>query len=431
MYRQLAPSLVSKLLAFSKESGVTAFMSYLALFKVLLYRYSSQLDVCVGTPISGRLHQETEGLIGFFVNTLALRTHLREGSSYRELLAQVKQCCLEGYSHQGVPFEKVVEQVVQERDLSRHPLFQVLFTMDRLSDDQGIELPGVGVGEVAYSYNEIKFDLSLTVVEKGEETALVLEYCKDLYRRDTIDRMLDHYAHLLESVLDQPDEAIEHLPMLGEQEKLQLLEEFQGEQVDYPQDQTVLDLFAEQVERCGESEALVCGSSRMSYATLDAHSNQLAHYLVSQGVGPESLVGICIERSLEMIVGILGILKAGGAYVPIDPDYPGDRIGYILSDTGTSWVLSSRESRSSIPENYPGRVIELDGQWEQISSYPSTPLQASIHPDQLIYVIYTSGSTGRPKGVMIEHRNVVRLFRTDSPKFVFWGRRCLDLISFI
>ena len=291
VYRQLAPSLVSKLLAFSKESGVTAFMSYLALFKVLLYRYSSQLDVCVGTPISGRLHQETEGLIGFFVNTLALRTHLREGSSYRELLAQVKQCCLEGYSHQGVPFEKVVEQVVQERDLSRHPLFQVLFTMDRLSDDQGIELPGVGVGEVAYSYNEIKFDLSLTVVEKGEETALVLEYCKDLYRRDTIDRMLDHYAHLLESVLDQPDEAIEHLPMLGEQEKLQLLEEFQGEQVDYPQDQTVLDLFAEQVERCGESEALVCGSSRMSYATLDAHSNQLAHYLVSQGVGPESLVG--------------------------------------------------------------------------------------------------------------------------------------------
>ena len=316
MYRQLAPSLVSKLLAFSKESGVTAFMSYLALFKVLLYRYSSQLDVCVGTPISGRLHQETEGLIGFFVNTLALRTHLREGSSYRELLAQVKQCCLEGYSHQGVPFEKVVEQVVQERDLSRHPLFQVLFTMDRLSDDQGIELPGVGVGEVAYSYNEIKFDLSLTVVEKGEETALVLEYCKDLYRRDTIDRMLDHYAHLLESVLDQPDEAIEHLPMLGEQEKLQLLEEFQGEQVDYPQDQTVLDLFAEQVERCGESEALVCGSSRMSYATLDAHSNQLAHYLVSQGVGPESLVGICIERSLEMIVGILGILKAGGLMSP-------------------------------------------------------------------------------------------------------------------
>lgn len=392
----------------SHANGVTLFMTMLATFKILLYRYSGQEDVCVGTPIAGRTQQETEDVIGFFINTLALRTDLGGNPSFREVLQSVKQTTLEAYEHQDVPFAKVVEEVVKERDLVISPLFQVMFVMQNTPDTKELQLgEDISLSYETPSLSRTKFDLTVTVFESNEGLGLYTEYCVELFNRSTIERMMRHYKELLRAMLISPDAAIRDLKMLTQVEKKQVLKDFNDTAVSYPADKTLVDLLLEQCARTPDRIAVVFEETEINYRELDERSNQLAHYLRGRGVKEETLVPICIDRSLEMIVGILGIMKAGGAYVPIDPEYPAERISYMLSDLSAHILLSRASPWISIPDDFPGEVLLLDEDWTLIAAHPITPPPTSLKANNLAYVIYTSGSTGKPKGVMNQHDGIV------------------------
>jgi non-ribosomal peptide synthetase component F len=378
---------------------------------VLLYKYSGQQDICVGSPIANRTQQELEGLIGFFVNTLALRSEVTADAFFTELLQQVKATTLEAYENQDVPFEKVVDAVVKERDQSRSPLFQVMFILQNTP-----EVPELSLGELkllpeGHQHTNSKFELTFTITETSQGLQGSVEYCTDLFTSVTIERMVSHFTRLLTSVVTRPEQRIGALSMLTEAEQHQLLVEFNNTAADYPKDKSIVDLFEEQVEKTPGAIALVFEEEELSYQELNKRSNQLAHYLRGKGVKEETLVPICIERSIEMLVGILGILKAGGAYVPIDPEYPQERISYMLEDTKAKIVVSSAKSRSKLQEARDIDITELDTEWEVIEMQSAANLQTTIDPSNLAYVIYTSGSTGLPKGVMIEHRGVVSLVK--------------------
>ena len=409
--------LLSQLQALSHQQGTTLYMTLLSVFKVLLYRYSGQEDICVGTGIAGRQQQELEGLIGFFVNTLALRTQVRGDAPFTTLLRAVRTTTLDAYEHQEVPFEKVVDSVVKERDLSRNPLIQVMFVLQNTP-----EVPDLSLGEVNISlYNTghitSRFDITFSVTEVTDGLEASVEYNTDLYELGTIDRMISHYKELLYSVVLNPETETGQLAMLSPAEEKTLLQEFNATYMQYPRDKSIVDLFQEQVIRNPEAIALVFERDELNYEDLNERSNRLARYLQGKGVKQETLVPICVERSPEMIVGILGILKAGGAYVPIDPSYPEDRISYMLEDTGAELMLGSRSGRSKVSQNETIQIIELDGDWELIQKEKSSNLGVVIRPEQLAYVIYTSGSTGRPKGVMIEHRSVVNLVTWHNQEY--------------
>ena len=395
--------LSGQLVDLSHQQGATLFMTLLTAFKVLLYRYSGQEDICVGTPIAGRGQQELEGLIGFFVNTLALRSQVKGDMSFSKLLDGVKVTTLEAYEHQEVPFEKVVDAVVKERDLGRNPLFQVMLILMNTPEVPELHLTELLLSPETDDHITAKFDISLFIRETSMGIEGTVEYCTDLYREESIERMIGHYINLLDSVVTAPENKIGGLGMLGATEEEQLLKEFNDTAVAFPKDKSIVTLFEEQAAKTPEAVALIYGNEQISYKELNERSNQLARYLQKQGVKAETLVPICIERGMGMIVGILGILKAGGAYVPIDPEYPQDRISYMLEDTGAKLVLSSEASREKLATGVA--IIEIDGDWEQIGKEKGSNLQSNISPEQLAYVIYTSGSTGKPKGVMIEHGN--------------------------
>ncbi|WP_262892891.1 non-ribosomal peptide synthetase [Puia dinghuensis] len=407
----------------SRREGVTLFMTLLAVFKVLLYRYSGQGDIVVGVPVANRTRQEVERLIGFFVNTLVLRSQLGGDPGFTELLQRVKQTTLEAYEHQEVPFERVVEAVVRERDLSRSPLFGVLFVLQNMERGTVEELTVVGLevtGE-PMSQTTSKYDLTLTLAEGEGGLVGDVEYCRDLSEPETIERLIGHYLELLRSVVAQPEQRISALGMISASERRQLVEGFNATQADYPLDRTVVDLVEEQAERSPEAIAVVYGQERVSYGELEERSNQLAHYLRRLGVREEVLVPVCLERSVEMIIGILGILKAGGAYVPLDPEYPTGRLGYILEETEAKVVVSSRAVAAKLPVSGDVRVVLLDEEWAEIDRCPPERVERSLRPEHLAYVIYTSGSTGRPKGVMIEHRSVVNLILSQTQAFGIGG----------
>ena len=308
--------------ALSYRHGATLYMTLLAAFKVLLYRYSGQEDICVGTPVAGRNHQELEGLIGFFINTLALRSRVRGDMPFNELLEAVKATTLEAYSHQEVPFEKVVEAVVKERDMSRSPLFQVLFVLQNTP-----EVPELKLGDLRLTLesNEqaiSKFDLTFFIEETKDGFKGTVEYAADLYRAETIERMISHYVNLLGSIASLPENQVSRLAMLGAAEEKTLLVAFNATAADYAKEKSIVDLFEEQAAETPNATAIVFEEAQLTYKELNERSNQVARYLQKQGVKAETPVPICLERSPEMVVGILGILKAGGAYVPIDPEYP-------------------------------------------------------------------------------------------------------------
>ncbi|OHT45932.1 hypothetical protein BHE19_22090 [Flavobacterium tructae] len=391
-----------------KEEGVTLFMLFLSIFKVLLFRYTGQEDVCVGTPIANRTQSELEGMIGFFVNTLALRSDLSGDPSFRELLAMVKQTTLEGYDHQLVPFEKVVDRVVTTRDMSMTPLFQVMFIVQNASaTNKKLDLEGVVVSDYEFDMVTTQFDLTLNVSEEEEGISLNINYSTALFEKTTIDRMLLHYQELLKSVVADTSRSLGNLSMLTKEEEHQLLDVFNNTDVAYPKDRTVIDLFTEQVKRTPAAIAVVYNGEELSYKELDQRSNKLGHYLQEKGVKPDALVGICLERSLEMLIGILGILKSGGAYVPIDPDFPRDRLNYMLTDAGIDLVLSSELSRAVIDKREGLSVLSLDSDWDLISNCSKRELSPLLSPSNLAYVIYTSGSTGVPKGVPVVHTSLV------------------------
>jgi non-ribosomal peptide synthetase component F len=405
--------------ALSRQEGVTQFMMFLAAFNVLLYRYTSQDDLVVGTPIANRNRLETEGLIGCFVNTLVLRTDLSGNPSFRELLRRVREVCLGAYGHQDLPFDRLVEELHVKRDLNRNPLFQVMFVLQNASR-RTVELPGLTLSPVEGDSETAHFDLTLQIVDTEQELTAAFVYNTDLFDAASTARMLGHFQTLLEAIVADPEQRLSDFPLLTEAERQQLLLEWNDTKTDNPQDLCIHQLFEAQVERTPDAIAVVFEAEQLTYGELNRRANQLAHHLRALGVGPEVLVAICLERSLEMVIGLLGILKAGGAYVPLDPAYPKERLAFILKDAQVPVLLTQERLVAGLPE-LDAKVICLDSGWETRARESGENPGRSTLPENLAYVIYTSGSTGQPKGVLVSHgsiaghcRNAQRYFELDS-----------------
>jgi amino acid adenylation domain-containing protein/FkbH-like protein len=414
---------------FSGQQGVTLFMTLLAGFKVLLHNYSGQQDICVGSPVAGRQHPELEELIGFFVNTLALRSDVKDDVSFLDFLKQLKGTILEAYANQEVPFEKVVETVVKERNLSRVPLTQVLFVLQNTPEVPKMKLPNLVLSRENYNSDTSKFDFSFLVTETSDGIQIMIEYSTDLYLEKTIERMAGHYATLLDSITKQASKQIGRLSFLTSSEEDQILNGFNKTIVPYPDHKTVTNLFEEQVQKSPDNVAIVFGQDQLTYKKLNERANQLAHYLHSKNVMEGDMVPICVERGLNMIVGVVAILKAGATYVPIDPDYPVERIGYILADTTADLIISSKKSRQILGDKILAKIIEIDGDWPEISKYPDINLQLNISTETLVYLLYTSGSTGKPKGVKMQGSALVNLLSWQEKEFHNKHRRVLQFPS--
>jgi hypothetical protein len=345
----LPEPLSQKLKILSQRSGVTLFMTLLAAFQTLLYRYTGQEDICIGSPIANRNRSETEGLIGFFVNTLVLRTDMSENPSFQELLGRVREVTLGAYAHQDLPFEQLVEALQPERSLSHQPLFQVMFVLEN-TPISGLELPDLTISSLNIDSSTAKFDLTLSMEDTEQGLVGSLEYNTDLFDATTISRMLGHFQTLLEGIVVNPEQRLSDLPLLTQPERQQLLVEWNDTQVDYPKDVCVHQLFEAQVEQTPEAVAVVFEDQQLTYGELNRRANQVAHHLRSLGVGPDTLVGICVERSLEMIVGFLGILKAGGAYVPLDPSYPQERLGFHAKRCPSADTVNPTATGEKLPD---------------------------------------------------------------------------------
>jgi amino acid adenylation domain-containing protein len=401
----LPAELAAQLHGLARSEGATLFMVLLAAFNVVLWRWSGQADIVVGSPIAGRTHRELEGLIGFFVNTLALRTDLSGDPSFKQLLQRVKQTALGAYGHQDLPFEKLVAELQPVRDLSRQPIFQVLFALQNVPQEM-LQLPGLQLRWAGRQQATAKFDLSLHVNEGAPGLQGYFEYATDLFDGSTIARLAGHLKTLLEGIVANPDARIGDLPLLAESARRQLLVEWNDTAAAYPRDKCVHDLFVEQAARTPDAVALVYEDSALSYGELDRRSNRLAHYLRGLGVGPEVIVGLCVERSLEMVMGLLGILKAGGAYLPLDPSYPSERLAYMLADARAPVVVTQAGLVAQLPA-HEARVVRIDADWREVAEQTATLPVSEARPENPGYLLYTSGSTGRPKGVVVEHRQVV------------------------
>lgn len=406
--KELSDLVLTKLVKLSGEEECTLFMTLMTAFNVLLHRYTGQEDVCIGSPIAGRHQAEVEGLIGFFVNTLAFRFQVNATDRFVDVLHKCREVSLGAFEHQDTPFEKVVESLDIDRDRSRNPIFQVMFLLENLDVKKELQLGDLDVQplELEETITE-KFDLTLSCTKNEKGLSLSISYRKDLYNEDTVTRMLGHYENVLKAIVEDREISINTIELLRKSEVQQLLNTFNTDIIpDQPQ-HNLVNLFAEQASLNAEKTALVFEGEQMTYRELDERSNQLSHYLGERGIGQEELVGICLERGFEMVIGLFGILKTGGAYVPIDPDYPVERIRYILDDIESSIVLTTASSVEKLAGINNTELVSLDTSWETIAQYPSHPCAAVIESNQLAYVMYTSGSTGKPKGVMIEHGSIV------------------------
>ncbi|MEC4812262.1 MAG: amino acid adenylation domain-containing protein [Scytonema sp. PMC 1069.18] len=386
------------------SQGVTLFMGLLGVFKTLLMRYSQQHDILVGTPIANRNRKQTEDLIGFFVNTLVIRTDLSGNPSFTTLLERLKEKTLQAYAHQDLPFERLVEELQPERNLSHNPLFQVMFVLQNAPMGK-LELPGLTLTPLELESVTAKFDLTLSMTETETGLEGKWEYKTDLFEAATVTRMAEHFQTLLEAIVANPNQNLAFLPLLSTVEQNQILE-WNNTKIPYPQDWCIHQMIEAQVERTPNAVAVVFEEQQLTYRELNTQANQLAHYLQALGVKPDTLVGICVERSLEMLVGVLGILKAGAAYLPLDPTYPQDRLAFMLSDAQTPVLLTQQFLVNDLPEN-DANIICLDTFWEIIAQESEENPTTNVISNNLAYVIYTSGSTGKPKGVQISHQNLV------------------------
>ena len=417
--------LAAALKKLSRQEDVTLFMLLLAAFQTLLHRYTGQADIVLGTPIAGRTQPETENLIGLFLNTLVLRTDLSGEPTFRELLKRVRKVALEAYAHQDLPFEKLVEALPLQRDLSRSPLFQVMFVLQS-APFESAKLGALNLTPVPLGNGAAKFDLTLFLEEQAEGLSGSVEYNTDLFDKSTIVRLLGHFETLLGAIVEDPNQPVWRLPILAERERRQMLVDWNDTVSEYRKDKCVHQLFEEQVERAPEAVAAVFEDQQLTYRELNERANGLARHLQSLGVGPEVRVGICLPRSLDMLIGLLGILKAGGCYLPLDPAYPKERLAFMLKDSQAPVLLTQQELADEFA-NSGVRVVDCGsvGTWERqsvergsVQRFNASTLQRSnaptashnptsgVTPENLAYVIYTSGSTGKPKGVMVCHRNV-------------------------
>jgi amino acid adenylation domain-containing protein len=401
----LPKELSGQISALGRKEGATLFMTLLAAFNVVLSRYSGQEDIVIGSPIAGRTRADLEGLIGFFVNTLVLRGKVYGDPTFRELLAQVREAAMGAYAHQDVPFEKLVEELKPERDLSRNPLFQVMFALQNVPSVRQT-MGEIEVGPFLLPGESSKFDLTLFASESAEGLRATIEYNTDLFEQGTIERMLAHFQVLLQAAVARPETRVSELPLLDEPEREKILLDWNATDAKYPRELCLHDLLQRQAERTPDAVAVVFGNDRISYRELNERGNQLAQYLQQHGVGAETPVGIFLERSINMVVALLGVLKAGGAYVPLDPAYPTERIGFILGDAEVDWVLTQQDLIPVLPASR-ATAIDIDAAQKEISQLSRNSPAHKPHPESLAYVLYTSGSTGKPKGVQITHANLV------------------------
>ena len=414
-YLELSLSLTQALEALSQQAGVTLFIILLAAFQTLLYRYTGQTDIAIASPIANRNRSEIEGLIGFFVNTLVLRTDLSGNPTFQELLRRVREVALGAYAHQDLPFERLVEELQPERNLSHTPLFQVMFALQS-APTPPLELTGLTLEFLEVESKTARFDLSLSIenVEQGLKGAL--EYSTDLFDSTTITRMWSHFQVLLEDIVAHPEQQLASLSLLTVRERTQLVVDWNNTEADYSLDLCIHQLFEAQVER--RPNALACTSpiEQLTYQELNYRANQLAHTLQVLGVGPEVLIGVCIERSVTMVVAMLAVLKAGGAYLPLDPTYPPARLQFMLEDAQVSILLTQQQWLEHLGP-LRSQVICLDRDWDRFQH--QTNLPSNVSTRNLAYVIYTSGSTGKPKGVAVEHGSLLNL--------VFWHQQAFDV----
>ncbi|MGC5831634.1 non-ribosomal peptide synthase/polyketide synthase [Ralstonia pseudosolanacearum] len=401
----------------SQRHGTTLFMTVLAGWSALLSRLSGQEEVVVGSPVANRTRSEVEGLIGFFVNTLALRVEV-SGATVSELLGRVKAKVLEAQAHQDLPFEQVVERVRPVRSLSHSPVFQAALSwLNTEAVGLSLELEGLTIEGVDAGQAAAKFDLTLELRETSEGLTGSLDYATALFDRETIERYLGYLQRLLKAMAADDSQEVSRIALLDEDERVRLLESWNETAAPYPQASTIHGLFEAQVRRTPEAIAVVHEGQQVSYAELNARANRVAHALIGLGVGPDARVGLCAERSVELVIGLLGILKAGGGYVPLDPSYPQDRLAYMLEDSAPVAVLAQSNTREQLGAlSVP--VLDLDGPLEEAEHDPQV---TGLEPHHLAYVIYTSGSTGRPKGVVVEHRNTVN--------FLAWAARAFPPAS--
>ncbi|MBZ5521498.1 MAG: amino acid adenylation domain-containing protein [Acidobacteriia bacterium] len=413
---RLPAALFARIAEVAKQEGATLYMLLLASLQVVLGRWSGQRDILIGSPIAGRTHRETEGLIGFFVNMFVMRGNLRGDPTFRELLARTREAALQANAHQELPLAKLVAELQTDRDLSRQALFQVVFLMENTpaAAASGLRWFDLEVQPMELSLAASRFDLTVSLFESGSELAGWVEYATDLFGEATMDRFLGHYIRLLEQVAENPQVPLSELSLLTEAERHQLLVEWNQTAQSHRYDGGIHELFTEQAARTTGATAVVCAGERLTYAELDRRSNQWAGYLQSLGVGPERVVGLCIERSLDTAVALLGILKAGGAYLLLDANYPAQRLAFMLENARAQVVLTDGKWAhlfSDIPA--VRQVCTLDAVKQASAAYDAAPSVASS-ADQLAYIIYTSGSTGHPKGVAVQHRAITRLVRQAS-----------------
>ncbi|MGZ5075413.1 MAG: amino acid adenylation domain-containing protein [Methylobacter sp.] len=427
---KLSSGLSGALMSLSQREGATLFMTIVAAFQTLLHRYSGQDDIAVGSPVCTNSRVETEPLMGCFLNTLVLRTDCSGAPSFQELLGRVREVTLGALAHQELPFDKLVESLNPKRDLSRHPLVQVMVNM-HVFRDENLELPDPELKLIPMDDFDVgsMFDLTLVYNRTSDgRLDFILEYSPDLFNPETISRMIGHFQTLLEAIVESPATAITELALLTAPERHQLLVEWNATKTDYPKNKTITQLFEEQAAKTPDAIALVFGQQQLSYQALNVKANQLACYLKAGGIKPDSLIAICMERSIELVIGLLAVLKAGGAYVPLDPGYPKDRLEFMLEDSEPVLLLSQSKLESlfsGVAKSLP--IINLDAGFSPWASHQDiNPDFNSVgRPENLAYVIYTSGSTGKPKGVMVEHRNVVNFLNamTKTP-----GMTCSDTL---
>ncbi|MGB7604589.1 MAG: amino acid adenylation domain-containing protein, partial [Lutisporaceae bacterium] len=398
----LDKSLTEKLNKIGKANGATLYMTLLTAYNILLSKYSGQEDIVVGSPIAGRPHADLYNMVGMFINTLVMRNYPGSKKTFNEFLQEVKKNALNAYENQDYQFDKLVEKLDIRRDLSRNALFDTMFILQN-TEDKEIELDDVKIKQLQFEVGVSKFDITLSAKEKGEEIKFNFEYCTKLFKRKTIERVIEHFKNILKEVAENPALKLCEIDMLLEEEKKEILIDFNDTKTEYPKDKTIHELFEEQVIKTPDKIALVFGDKSLTYKELNEKSNRLGRALREKGVKQESIVGIMVERSLEMIIGIMGILKAGGAYLPIDPEYPVDRIKYILEDSKAKLLLTQSKYINKL--KFAGEILNLDS--EQCYKNEGDNLKNVNSPENLAYIIYTSGSTGNPKGVMIEHGSTV------------------------
>jgi len=392
----------------TRSENSTLFMVCLAAFNVLLSRYSGQTDICVGTPVAGRQHTELEGLIGFFINTLVMRNNLSDNPDFSECLARVKRTALEAFAHQELPFEKLVDEIHPVRDMSHAPLFQVAFILQNTPWDNAATLHDLEISPIELDYGVAKFDLSLVMAERREGLLIHFEYNTDLFDRSTIERLTGHFETLLLAIVSDTSQPVAHMPLLGAPERQQILYDWNDTSVPYADEACIHTLIEQRAAEHPDAPAIYFRDEIISFGQLNERANQIAHYLINEGAIPGSIIGLCMERSVDLVAGLLGIFKSGAAYVPLDPNYPSERLEWMLEDSAAALIVTHSTLLDDLPE-HSARNICLDLDWPEISRCSTTNPECRASENTLAYVIYTSGSTGKPKGVMIEHQGVCNL----------------------